>query len=33
LPQRSWEGIEAARKGVELNVFKLSDYSIAYGYR
>ncbi|EFN57875.1 hypothetical protein CHLNCDRAFT_57002 [Chlorella variabilis] len=27
-----WEGVEAARKGVELNVFKLGDYNIAYGY-
>lgn len=27
-----WEGVEAARKGVELNVFKLADYRIPYGY-
>ena len=27
-----WEGVEAAKKGVELNVFKLEDYGVAYGY-
>lgn len=27
-----WEGVEARRKGVELNVFKLGDYKISYGY-
>lgn len=27
-----WEGIEASRKGVELNVFKLEDYKVQYGY-
>lgn len=27
-----WEGVEAALKGVELNVFKLNDYGVAYGY-
>jgi ABC-type nitrate/sulfonate/bicarbonate transport system substrate-binding protein len=27
-----WEGIEARRKGVDLNVFKLGDYGIPYGY-
>jgi ABC-type nitrate/sulfonate/bicarbonate transport system substrate-binding protein len=27
-----WEGIEAARKGVELNVFRLKDASVPYGY-
>ena len=30
---RSWEGIEAQRAGVELNVFKLADANIPYGYR
>ncbi|KAL4532580.1 hypothetical protein Ndes2437B_g02975 [Nannochloris sp. 'desiccata'] len=28
-----WEGVEAKLKGVELNVFKLGDYGIPYGYR
>ena len=27
-----WEGVEAALKGIELNVFKLEDYGVAYGY-
>ena len=27
-----WEGIEARRKGVELNTFQLQDYDIPYGY-
>ncbi|KAI7841695.1 hypothetical protein COHA_004562 [Chlorella ohadii] len=27
-----WEGVEAQRKGVELNAFKLEDYGIKYGY-
>mmetsp|Transcript_12288 Transcript_12288/g.26508 ORF Transcript_12288/g.26508 Transcript_12288/m.26508 type:complete len:344 (-) Transcript_12288:392-1423(-) len=27
-----WEGIEAQQKGVELNVFKLEDYKVPYGY-
>ncbi|KAL4444363.1 hypothetical protein ABPG75_012100 [Micractinium tetrahymenae] len=27
-----WEGVEAARAGVELNAFKLGDYGIPYGY-
>jgi len=27
-----WEGIEAKRRDVELNVFKLEDYGIPYGY-
>ncbi|MFD0933059.1 ABC transporter substrate-binding protein [Psychroflexus salinarum] len=27
-----WEGIEAQRKGVELNTFHLEDYDIPYGY-
>lgn len=27
-----WEGIEAKRKGIELNAFKLEDYGIPYGY-
>lgn len=27
-----WEGVEAARKGVELNVFTLSEAGIPYGY-
>jgi ABC-type nitrate/sulfonate/bicarbonate transport system substrate-binding protein len=27
-----WEGVEAKLKGVELNVFKLGDYGIPYGY-
>lgn len=27
-----WEGVEAKLKGVELNVFKLEDYGIPYGY-
>ncbi len=30
---RRWEGVEAARKGVALNVFKLEEYDIPYGYR
>ncbi len=28
----NWEGIEAASKQIELNLFKLSDYQIPYGY-
>ena len=27
-----WEGVEAAMNGVELNVFRLEDYGIPYGY-
>lgn len=27
-----WEGIEAKRKGIELNTFLLQDYDIPYGY-
>lgn len=27
-----WEGVEAQRRGVELNEFKLEDYGIPYGY-
>ncbi|MBZ9779791.1 ABC transporter substrate-binding protein [Psychroflexus sp. CAK8W] len=27
-----WEGVEAQRKGVELNVFQLQEYDIPYGY-
>lgn len=27
-----WEGVDAQLKGVELNVFKLADYGIPYGY-
>lgn len=27
-----WEGVEAQRDGIELNVFKLADYEIPYGY-
>lgn len=27
-----WEGVEARRKGIELNEFKLEDYGIPYGY-
>ena len=27
-----WEGVEARRKGVELNAFKLEDHGIKYGY-
>lgn len=27
-----WEGVEARRKGIDLNVFKLADYEIPYGY-
>ncbi|MEW5316999.1 MAG: hypothetical protein WDW38_008333 [Sanguina aurantia] len=27
-----WEGVEARRKGVELNTFKLEDFGVAYGY-
>jgi NitT/TauT family transport system substrate-binding protein len=27
-----WEGIEAKRKGIELNSFPLQDYNIPYGY-
>ena len=26
------EGVEASRQGVELNIFRLSDYQIPYGY-
>lgn len=27
-----WEGIEAKRRNVDLNVFELEDYGIPYGY-
>ena len=27
-----WEGLEAERKGIELNAFDLADYGIPYGY-
>lgn len=27
-----WEGVEAKRKDVELNTFKLEDFGVAYGY-
>ena len=27
-----WEGVEASRKGVELNAFRLSESGIPYGY-
>lgn len=27
-----WEGVEAERRGIELNVFKLEDYGVPYGY-
>ncbi|CAL8460828.1 g359 [Coccomyxa elongata] len=27
-----WEGVDAQLKGVDLNVFKLADYGIPYGY-
>jgi hypothetical protein len=27
-----WEGIEAELRGVNLNVFKLEDYQVPYGY-
>jgi ABC-type nitrate/sulfonate/bicarbonate transport system substrate-binding protein len=27
-----WEGVEAKLKGIDLNVFKLEDYGIPYGY-
>uniref|UniRef100_A0A7S0S6H2 Thiamine pyrimidine synthase n=1 Tax=Chlamydomonas leiostraca TaxID=1034604 RepID=A0A7S0S6H2_9CHLO len=27
-----WEGVEAEMRGVELNVFKLEDYRVAYGH-
>ena len=27
-----WEGVEASRKGVELNAFRLSEAGIPYGY-
>lgn len=27
-----WEGVEAQQKGLELNVFRLGDYGINYGY-
>ncbi len=26
------EGVEASRRGVELNIFRLGDYQIPYGY-
>jgi ABC-type nitrate/sulfonate/bicarbonate transport system substrate-binding protein len=28
----NWEGVEAAKKGVELHKFRLKDYHIPYGY-
>jgi ABC-type nitrate/sulfonate/bicarbonate transport system substrate-binding protein len=28
----NWEGIRAENEGVELNLFKMSDYGIPYGY-
>lgn len=27
-----WEGVEAERKGVQLNAFRMDDYGIPYGY-
>ena len=27
-----WEGVDAKRKGIELNAFSLEDFSIPYGY-
>jgi NitT/TauT family transport system substrate-binding protein len=27
-----WEGIQARRAGIDLNVFRLEDYGVAYGY-
>ncbi len=27
-----WEGIDAKRKGIELNAFSLEDFKIPYGY-
>lgn len=27
-----WEGVEAAQNGIELNVFRMEDYQIPYGY-
>ena len=29
---RPWEGVEAERKGVKLNAFRLQDSGIPYGY-
>lgn len=28
----NWEGIEAETQGIELNLYKMSDYNIPYGY-
>ena len=27
-----WEGVDAKRRGVDLNAFYLKDYNIPYGY-
>lgn len=29
---RNWEGVQAAEEGIALNLFKMSDYGIPYGY-
>jgi ABC-type nitrate/sulfonate/bicarbonate transport system substrate-binding protein len=29
---RNWEGVQAANEGIELNLFKMSDFGIPYGY-
>ncbi|MFD0798985.1 ABC transporter substrate-binding protein [Maribacter chungangensis] len=29
---RNWEGVQAANEGIALNLFKMSDYGIPYGY-
>jgi ABC-type nitrate/sulfonate/bicarbonate transport system substrate-binding protein len=29
---RNWEGIQAAEEGIALNLFKMADYGIPYGY-
>ena len=27
-----WEGVEARRRGIQLNAFRLADYGVPYGY-
>ena len=29
---RNWEGIQAAKEGIALNLFKMADYGVPYGY-
>lgn len=29
---RNWEGIQAENEGIDLNLFKMADYGIPYGY-